>query len=61
VKVIQNYTPIFEFCGKIHKLLEKYRFSKLRNVVEKKIQKITHMLDDGASDVQLGDTERVIV
>ena len=29
--------------------------------VEKKIQKHTHMLDDGASGVQLGDIERVIV
>jgi hypothetical protein len=61
VKVIQTYTPILEICGKIHKLLKKYRISKLRNVVEKKIQKITHILDDGASGVQLGDIERVIV
>jgi hypothetical protein len=42
--VIQNCTPISEFCGKIHKLLKKYRFSKLRNVVEKKNSKTyTHV------------------
>jgi hypothetical protein len=54
MKAIQNYTLTLNFVKK--KLTD-----ILKNILIYKAKKIVHILEDGASGVQIGDIEQVTI
>jgi hypothetical protein len=54
MKAIQNYTLTLNFC-------EEKTHRQFKNILIYKAKKIVHILEDGASAVQIGDIEQMTV
>ena len=63
MKEIQNYTLTLSFVRKNHGHIKKHIDLKSQAIYDDKnnFKKILHVLEDGASGVQIGDIEETIV